>query len=127
MPSITFKPYARRDGTLMLYINRSNGVSIGLSADRGFSPYGKGVTPGQRNAWDAAARVMAEQSEPYTGDLATHDETGYSAAIELGNGYWLAGTDKAMIGGMSVGSDGAYVIRNGRIAQCGVAYDEADG
>lgn len=123
--NITFKSYARRDGSLMLYINRSNGVSVGISADRGFSPYGKGSTAGQRNAMDAALRLMAEAPE-FTGDLATHTETGFCAVTELADGWTLVGTDVATIGGMAVGADGAYVIRKGRILRCGVQHEEVE-
>lgn len=121
---ITFKPYARRDGSMMLYINRSNGVSIGLSAERGFSAYGKGVTPGQRNAMSVAFKTFREHAVPFTGDLATHAETGFCAPVECDK-FVLVGTDTAIIGGMSVGSDGAYIVYDGLILRC-ASYEEAE-
>lgn len=121
---ITFKSYARRDGSIMLYINRSNGVSVGISADRGFSPYGKGVTEGQRNAVNAALATFRAHAAVFTGDLSKHIETGFCAPVSCGN-YTLVGTDIATIGGMSVGADGAYIVRDGMILRCGT-YDEPD-
>lgn len=121
--TITFKAYRRRDNSMMLYINRSNGVSIGLSPEHGFSAYGKNVTQGQRNAMAAAIAAFNINSIPFTGDLALHDEGGLCAPVDCG-GFILAGTDKAAIGGMSVNSDGAYVIHKGRIAPCGVVLSE---
>jgi hypothetical protein len=117
--AITFKHYARRDGSVMLYINRDNGVSIGISSDRGFSPYGKDATPGKRNAMNEAVVIMAE-ARPFTGDLTTHTEPGFSAVTELAGGWTIVGTDAATIGGMNVGEDGGYVIYRGHIAKCGV-------
>lgn len=121
--TITFKSYRRRDNSLMLYVNRSNGVSVGLSPEHGFSSYGKNVTQGQRNAMAAAISAFNNNSIPFTGDLALHDEGGLCAPVDCG-GFILVGTDKATIGGMLVKSDGAYVIKNGRIAPCGVAFSE---
>lgn len=123
--AISFKPYARRDGSLMLYVNRSNGVSVGLSPERGFSPYGKGSTQGQRNAMDAALAAFRAHAQPFTGDLGQHTETGFCAPVQCG-GYTLVGTDIATIGGMHVsGGDGAYIIRDGLILKCGT-YEEAE-
>lgn len=123
---ITFKTYKRRDGSLMLYINRSNGVSLGLSPERGFAPYGKNATAGQRNAYDAASRVFALHGRAFTGDLSKHSEGGYCAPVECG-GFTLVGTDRGQIGGMPVAGDGAYVIHAGLILACGIAYSETLG
>jgi hypothetical protein len=121
---ITFKPYTRRDGALMLYINRSNGVSVGISPECGFAPYGKNSTQGKRNLWQAAHKVIAEHGRRFTGDLAQHHETGFCAPAKLANGWILVGTDIAEIGGMTVGSDGAYLIADGMILRCGVPLEE---
>ena len=120
---ITFRPYNRRDGSVMLYINRSNGVSVGISAERGFAPYGRGTTPGMRNAMAAAKAVFNAYAEPFIGDLNKHDEGGYCAVTPLADGWTLVGTDVCNIGGMPVGSDGFYIVRHGKILQCGT-YDE---
>lgn len=123
MTTITFKPYARRDGSLMLYVNRSNGVSVGLSPERGWAPYGKNSTEGQRKAMSAALKVFTSKGMPFTGDLAKHTETGFCATAVC-YPITLVGTDVGNIGGMAVGADGGYVIYGDRILKCGVAYLE---
>jgi len=122
MTTITFKPYKRRDGSLMIYINRSNGVSVGVSPEKGFGPTTK-LTKGQSNAIDAAKKAFYDHSQPFTGDLTKHTETGFCAPVECGP-YTLVGTDVGDIGGMTVGADGAYIVRDGRIARCGIVFEE---
>lgn len=123
--TITFKPYTRRDGSVMLYVNRGNGVSVGISAERGFSPYGRGATQGQRNAMAEAYSVIRAHGRPFTGDLAAHTESGFCAVVRLANGWSLAGTDVGNIGGMEVGGDGMYLVAEGLILRCGEALAEA--
>ena len=123
---ISLKPYQRRDGSMMLYINRSNGVSVGISVERGFSPYGKDATPGRRNAYDAAVAAIKANGKPFSGDLAMHTEGGLCAPVKLANGWVLVGTDVANIGGMSVGSDGSYLIAYGLIVPMAHPLDEPD-
>lgn len=120
---ITFKPYARRDGSLMLYVNGSNNASVGISAEAGFSPYGKGATPGKRNTYQAAFRAIHANGVPFTGDISTHDEPGFCRPVTLDNGWILVGTDVATIGGMPVGADGSYIIADGLIVRCGTPLD----
>lgn len=121
---ITFKTYKRRDGQIMLYINRSNRVSVGLSEDRSWAAYGKGVTAGQRNAVAAARAVIRAHGEDFTGDLENHKKAGNPEPIDCGGVVTLAITEIAEVGGMSVRSDGAYVIMDGKIVRCGVPYNE---
>ena len=116
---ITFKPYRRRDGSFMLYINGSNGASAGISPERGWAPYGKGVTQGMRNAVNAALATFEAHAVPFTGDLAAHQP---DEQVRCGN-YVLTWTDTATIGGMVVSEDGAYLVRDGLILRCGT-YDE---
>lgn len=120
---IKFSPYARRDGSAMLYVNGSNGVSVGLSPERGFAPHGKDTTKGQRNVMDAAWAAFQAHAKPFTGDLSKHDETGFCAPVACGN-YTLVGTDKATIGGMKVEGDGPYIVRDGMIVRANVWLDE---
>ncbi len=122
--NITFNPYVRRDGKVMLYVNRSNGVSVGLSGDRPFSSYGKGVTPGQRNAIAAALATFRAHAAVFSGDLAQHTETGLAAVSDC-DLFQMAGTDVANIGGMAVGRDGPYIVRDGLILRCGT-YEEPE-
>ena len=42
---VKFAPYQKRDGKMMLFVNGSNGVSVGISENQEFSPYGKNSTP----------------------------------------------------------------------------------
>lgn len=121
---ISLTPYQRRDGSLMLYINRSNGVSVGISPERGFSPYGKDATAGKRNAYEAAVAAIKAHGKPFTGDLAQHKETGFCAPVTLANGWVIVGTDVATIGGMAVGSDGGYLIAYSLIVPMAHPLDE---
>jgi hypothetical protein len=119
---IRINTYQKKDGSLMIYINNDRRVSIGISADRGFSPYGNGSTQGQRNLWDAFWSLV-QTAEQFTGDLSTHDEPGFCAVRQLAEGIALAGTDVCNIGGHKVGSDGSYVVVRGRILHCGTSYE----
>lgn len=109
---INFRPYRRKsDGQLMLYINRSNGVSVGLSPSSRYSPYGRGITEGMRQAVEAALDVFYAYSKPFTGKIPVD-------AVDCGKMFWLVVTDTADVGGMNVGQDGAYLIRDKRILRC---------
>lgn len=123
---IKFSPYKKKDGTLMLYINRSNGVSVGITAEEGWAPYGKRTTAGMRNVYNAAVDIIDASTDLYRGDISTHKETGFCAPIVLGNNWVLVGTDVASIGGQDVGEDGHYVIAHGKIIRCGVWLDEVN-
>ena len=119
---INFTTYRKKNGDLMLFINRSNKLSVGVT-EGGFSPYGKRTTNGQRNAFNAAIDVVHKHGQQFTGDLSKHDEGGYCAAVECGP-FTLVATDVAAIGGMSVGSDGGYVICGGKILPQGEWFSE---
>ena len=45
---VTFKPYRRKDGSFMLYINNDRKVSVGVSPEKGFG-LSKDITAGQRD------------------------------------------------------------------------------
>jgi hypothetical protein len=119
---IKFRSYERRDGTLMLYINRSNRVSVGVSPDHGFG-LRKNMTKGKDNAADAAKKAFFAHAVPFTGDLASHDEPGFCAVVECGP-YSLVGTDVGDIGGMKVDQDGGYIVRGGKICRQDEWLDE---
>lgn len=121
---IRFNPYQKRDGSLMLYINRSNNVSVGISEEYDFTPYGKWSTQGKRNCYDAALNVIARHGKEFTGDITKHAEGGFCQPVVLANGWLMAGTDVAEIGGMKVGSDGHYLIACGKIISMGVWHSE---
>jgi hypothetical protein len=46
------------------------------------------------------------------------EKAGPGAVQSLADGWTLAGTNIANVGGMRTCADGFYVIRNGRIARC---------
>jgi hypothetical protein len=119
---INFTTYRKKNGDLMLFINRSNKLSVGVT-EAGFSPYGKRTTNGQRNAFNAAIDVVHKHGQQFTGDLSKHDENGFCAPVECGP-FTIVGTDVATIGGMSVNSDGGYVIHNGKILPQGEWFSE---
>ena len=108
--TIQFKPYRKKDGELMLYINGDNRVSVGISEGRGFSPYGKHTTKGQRNLYDAAMRALRDTPPVYEGDLGEHAEE--SVELDIGT---LFVTDIATVGGVNVGADGAYLYAENKL------------
>lgn len=121
--NIVFRPYTKKNGEVMLYINRSNGVSVGVSAAERFYPYGVGSTQGKRNAYEAACRVI-KKAPVFTGDLGAL-APGQSFQ-PLANGWVVAVTDTAELGGEKLMSNGAYVVAGNRILRCGLAYEEEE-
>ncbi len=114
--------YRKRNGDLMLYINRSNRVSVGVTTE-GFSPYARRTTNGERNAYNAALQLFADSGKPFTGDLSLHKEPGFCAPVSCGD-FVLVGTDVGTIGGMAVGADGGYVVFKDRILPQNVWIEE---
>ena len=107
--SVRFKPYRKRDGELMLYINGTNGVSLGLLGT--FAPYGRRkATRGQINLYARAQAYFDANATPFTGDLKTHQEE-----ITVCGEWTLALTDVANVGGHTTGADGAFLVKDTRI------------
>jgi hypothetical protein len=121
---IVFKPYLRRDGTLMLFINNDRGVSVGVSPEKGYG-LSKDLTQGKRNLINAALAAFKKHAVAFTGDLANHTEGGLCAPVNC-DGYNLVGTDVANIGGHETGSDGGFIVRGGLILQTGVWIDDGE-
>lgn len=113
---INFNTYIKRNGDLMVYVNRSNGVSVGI-CERG-APDPNYMTRIRKNVLNMGRDVFFQYAKPFTGDLAEHQET----KVRVGNLYTLALTDAADIGGMDVGSDGAYLVRDNKILPIGSQY-----
>lgn len=109
----------------MLYVNGGHGVSLGLSPERNFAPYGKGSTEGQRKLYAAAIRAV-KSGPVFTGDLAAHTEGGYCAPVTC-DVFTMVGTDVAEIGGMKLDSDGGYIVAFGHIVKSGQPLVCADG
>ena len=114
---IKFNPYFKKNGELMLYVNRSNRVSVGLNG--GYSPYSKNMTQGMRNAVSAAIKVFEANAEPFAGDLEAHTEPKAHCGP-----FTLCLTDVANVGGHSTGADGAFLVREGKILSCAHHYEE---
>lgn len=110
---LTFKPYRRRDGSWMIYLNNDRKVSVGISSERGFGPTTK-HTAGQKKLIDAAKVAFEAHAEPFTGDIAAHDEPQVACGP-----YTLLITDVGTIGGQQVGEDGAYIVRDGKFLRAG--------
>lgn len=120
---ITINPYRRKDGSWMIFVNNDRGVSIGLSEERGFAPYGRDGTPGKRKLWDAVFPAFQSSADAvaFTGDFAAHAEPKADC-----DPFKLLVTDVCDLGGMTVGEDGAYVVYQGRVLRCGLPlhYEE---
>lgn len=114
MSAINFNPFMKRNGDLMLYVNASNRVSVGLSGS--YSPYGKGMTNGKRNAIDNAFAAFEIHATEFTGDMK------HGGFVHCGP-YSLFVTDTANVAGHDTGEDGAFVVRDGRILKCGQWYE----
>lgn len=112
---VTFRPYRRRDGSVMIYINGSNGASVGLS-DQPLAT--SKLTKGQQNTLNAGLAAFNLHAEPFLGSLGAHTEGQY-----LCGNYTLCITDVATVGGHSTGADGAFLVRDGKILACDYEYD----
>lgn len=107
---ITVKPYRRRDGVVMFYLNNDRKVSVGISPEHGFQS--SKATAGEQKLWEAFCLATAEAKPIATGaDMDAHDEF----KMTMWNGITFAITDIATVGGVSVGADGLYVVRDGRV------------
>jgi hypothetical protein len=117
---LVFKPYLRRDGTAMFFLNNDRKVSVGCSPGAEYCPSTK-LTAGQKNLINAAVRAFADSALPFTGSVEAHAE-GKSVC-----GRWtLLLTDVGSVGGMAVESDGAYLVRDGKILRCGEWIETAE-
>lgn len=107
---ITINPYRRRDGSIMIFINNDRKVSIGISPEKGWQS--SKATAGETKLWEAFNRATREAEALATGaDISAHDEW----KLEMFNGVTFAMTDVAAVGGVSTGSDGLFVVRDGRV------------
>lgn len=104
---ITLKPYTRRDGSVMFYLNNDRGVSVGLSQERGFQS--SKATGGEQKLWTAFCQAVAlnatMRDKPASPALHTEPK------IALFTDVTICCTDIAEVGGVSVGEDGGYAIR----------------
>lgn len=107
---IWIKPYRKRDGEVMFFINNERRVSVGISKGKGYQS--SKATEGEKKLW-AEFCEMPSVLEPIAdgADMAKHD----GEYITLFNGITIALTDTAEVGGVSVKSDGVYLVKEGRI------------
>ena len=107
---IWIKPYRKKNGELMFYINNNRGVSLGISRDRGYQS--SKATQGQKKLWTAFCDATREATPIATGAvMKKHNEE----SLTMFNDVSFAVTDIAQIGGISTGSDGLFVVRNGNV------------
>ena len=107
---IWVKPYRKKNGELMYFINNDRGVSLGISSDRGYQP--TKATQGQTNLWTAFCEAIKE-AKPIATDavMAEHNEE----HLTMFNNVSFAVTDVAKVGGISTGSDGLFIVHDGNI------------
>lgn len=109
---ITFKPYRRRDGSLMLIVSGDNGCSVGFDE----TPFATDrLSPGQEQVHQAAEAVFSKCSAPFPGDVRRH--RGESAICHP---YVLAFAESGSVAGVPVESDGSYLVRDSRLLRSGV-------
>lgn len=106
---VKFNPYRRKDGSWMLYANNDRRVSVGISEDRGMpAPYGKSTTQGQRKLMEEIPNAVANGIRvEMDGEPIFSKHTEGKARLCVGDLYI---TDVGEIGGVSTGSDGAFLV-----------------
>lgn len=97
------KSYLRKNGKFMIYLNGSNGVSVGL----GERVYTSKFTKGEKNTLREFNDIIDTCDPVFVGELdfSKHEEP----KTELDLDFVLFITDIAKVCGVSVGSDGAYL------------------
>lgn len=105
------KPYRKKDGGVMLYINGSNKVSLGISGKL----YTSKLTQGQSKLLNQWLRFIRDDDEAvdFTGDFENHQESKAHLALDID----LYITDTCNVGGQDVSSDGAYIVRDGKLIE----------
>lgn len=106
---ITVKPFKKRDGSVMFFINNDRKVSIGINVETGFQS--SKATQGELKLWNAFCKATREGAAVAENiDIEKHQEFKFT----MFNGISFAMTDVAEIAGVNVGSDGLFIVRNGR-------------
>ena len=106
---MNIRVYRKKDGNLMLFVNGSNGVSVGIS-DR---VYTSKFTKGQEKVWGEFWDFIrtTEDFIPFTGDFSKHNEDKAVLDFDLK----LMITDVCNVGGQHVESDGGYLLYNDKL------------
>jgi hypothetical protein len=104
---IWIKPYRKKNGELMFYVNNDRRCSIGFSDSNSFTPYQRGATKGQRKLlYELLSRLESAAPIATGADPERHTEE----KVDFVNGWIAAITDVATVGGVSTGSDGIFLI-----------------
>ena len=91
---IWIKPYLRRDGSVMFFLNNDRKVSLGLTPENGYES--SKASAGQKKLWETFCRATRESAALAEGaDMTGHSEF----KMTLFNGITFAMTDTATIGG----------------------------
>lgn len=115
---IWVKPYQRRDGSVMVYINNDRKVSLGISPETGYQS--SKATAGQQKLWQAFCTAAREADSIASGaDMNQHGEW----SMTMFNGISFAMTDIATVGGVSTGSDGMFVVVDGAVKNARFTVD----
>ncbi len=110
MEKIVVKPYRKRNGDVMLYINDyERRVSFGIS-DRVFTSK---MTKGQKNLWCRFIDKL-DNVEPVIRDFVEKEEhKEEKSALDFGITLYI--TDTANVAGHNVEMDGLYFLINGNL------------
>ena len=109
---IWIKPYRKRDGELMYFINNERGVSIGISHKQGYMP--SKATQGQKKLWQGFHDALKNANPIAEGcDLSKHNEPSLTMRSQIS----FVITDVAVVGNVKLESDGLYVVKEGKIYQ----------
>ena len=117
MNSYKFNTYRKKNGELMLFLNKYNNgknvCSLGISSNGVPSHYGKYTTAGQRKILDLLPQIIDSLEVKQLGEVTNPSKDG-ECQHSLGNFGDLVVTDCATVGGYSVGSDGAYLLKGNK-------------
>jgi len=104
------KPYRKRDGEFMVYLNNDRGVSLGISQQRGYQS--SKASRGEKNLWEAFCEATKSSTPVATGAaMSKHHEEFFLTFNDIA----FAITDVATVGGVPTGSDGLFVVRDGNV------------
>jgi hypothetical protein len=103
------KPYTKKNGEVMIYLNNDRGVSYGIGQE---FPLAKNTTEGMKNLYTTFKEQFEDNAIEFTGDLAA--SINRTLKIETAAGFFFI-TDAANVGGMQLHEDGLYFVKNNKI------------
>lgn len=102
------KVYRKKDNSIMIYVNGSNGVSVGI----GENVFTSKLTNGQNNALKEFFNKLNEiKGIDFKGSYEAHKEDKNKLDFDI----LLFITDIANVGGQTVESDGAYIVYKNKL------------